>query len=204
MKEIQIKNEELIELLENIKNWFDLKNKDDVKLNGKVDKDEYYTSEEYFKNINQEKHIGYPEVALGMDLNNVDSTPLDWREEIRNFDNKMKSILSSPNCAVKMYYPKGGYMSWHNNHNASGFNILLSHTENGNGFFRYKDPQTKETITMNDEPGWTAKVGYFGSNKEKDKIFWHCARAYEDRLTLGFVIPNQNMWEMMCDDIQDQ
>ena len=57
---------------------------------------------------------------------------------------------------------------------------------------------------MYDEPGWTAKVGYFGTNEEKDKIFWHCARAYEDRLTLGFVIPDQNMWEMMCDDIQDQ
>ena len=57
---------------------------------------------------------------------------------------------------------------------------------------------------MYDEPGLTAKVGYFGTNEEKDKIFWHCARAYEDRLTLGFVIPDQNMWEMMCDDIQDQ
>ena len=51
MKEIQIKNEELIELLENIKNWFNLKNKDDIKIKGEADKDEHYTSEEYFKNM---------------------------------------------------------------------------------------------------------------------------------------------------------
>ncbi len=202
MREIQIDNEELIELLENIKNWFNSKNKNNIKIKGEIDKDEYHTSEEYFKEINQEKHIGYPEVLHGMDLNNLDSTPLDWREELRNFDIKMKSILSSPNCAVKMYYPKGGFMGWHNNHNASGFNILLSYTENGNGFFRYKDPLTKKTITMNDKPGWTVKVGYYGNNNEPDKIYWHCARAYEDRLTLGFVIPDKNMWQMMCEDIQ--
>ena len=100
-----------------------------------------------------------------------------------------------------MYYPKGGYMGWHNNHNASGYNILFSYTRSGRGFFRYKKDNV---VTMEDSPGWTAKVGYYGNNKEPDKLFWHCARAYEDMLTLGFVIPNENFWNMMIDDIQSE
>ena len=38
----------------------------------------------------------------------------------------------------------------------------------------------------------------------KDNVYWHCARAYEDRLTLGFVIPDENMWEMMIEDISEK
>ena len=37
-----------------------------------------------------------------------------------------------------------------------------------------------------------------------DKLFWHCARAYEDRLTLGFVIPDKSFWEMMIEDIESE
>jgi hypothetical protein len=54
---------------------------------------------------------------------------------------------------------------------------------------------------MNDEPGWTVKAGYYGDKHEDDKIYWHCARAYEERLTLGYVIPDENMWNMALEDI---
>ena len=56
---------------------------------------------------------------------------------------------------------------------------------------------------MEDEPGWTVKVGYYGSFKEPDKIYWHCARAYDERITLGFVIPDEEFWKMMIDDLKD-
>ena len=202
MTSIDIKDPDLIELLEELNNWFDSTDKSLFKFSGKPDHEDYYTSEEYFETINQEIHVGYPEVSYVVDYNDMKSTPLEWRDKIVGFSRKFKNILSSPAFAANLYYPSGGYMGWHNNHNASGYNILLSYAKNGDGFFRYKDPKTLQTITIEDKPRWTAKVGYYGSKDEKDKIYWHCARAYEDRLTLGFIIPNESMWKMMIDDIQ--
>lgn len=204
MQKIDIKNKDIINLLNNFSSWFEILDKSKIKISGKQDKKDYYTREEYFKTINQKNHIGFPEIAHGVDLAKSESTSIDLRDRIRKIDEEFNNILSAKHCAVKMYYPKDGYMGWHNNHNASGYNILFSYTKNGNGYFRYKDPITLETVTMHDSPGWTGKVGYYGSLKEKDKLYWHCARAYEDRLTLGFVIPDKNFWGMMIEDIESE
>mgnify|MGYP001168980476 FL=1 len=202
MQNIEIRNNELLKLLNNFSNWFNEIDKKEIKIQGKKDNNEYYTSEEYYESINKKDHIGYPEETHGIDLNMTEATPLSFREKIRNIDKDFNSILGSRNCAVKMYYPKNGYMGWHNNNNAHGYNILFSYSKDGNGFFRFKEPKNLSTITMFDSAGWTAKVGYYGNNDEPDKLFWHCARAYEDRLTLGFVIPDKNFWQMMIEDIQ--
>lgn len=202
MKKIEIKNKELIIILNDFSTWFEEIGKPYIKPKGKLDENEYYTSEEYFNTIDQEKHIGFPEKSFGMDMGMIKSSDESLKTRIRKVDSDLNSILGSKHCAVKMYYPEGGYMGWHNNHNASGYNILLSYTKTGNGFFRYKDPSTMNTHTMFDDKGWTAKVGYFGNLEEKEHLYWHCARAHEDRLTLGFVIPDKSFWEMMVDDIE--
>ena len=202
MQNIEINNNELLNLLNSFSEWFNTIDKKEIKIKGKKDINEYYTSEEYYQSINKKDHIGYPEETFGIDLNLTQATPLSFREKIRNIDKDFNSILGSRNCAVKMYYPKNGYMGWHNNNNAHGYNILFSYSKNGNGFFRYKEPKNLSTTTMFDSAGWTAKVGYYGNNDESDKLFWHCARAYEDRLTLGFVIPDKNFWQMMIEDIE--
>ena len=199
MNTIQIRNKDLINLLNDYSNWFEGVNKSLIKVRGERDENEYYTSDKYLKKIDKKNHEGFPEKTHGIDLVFCDSTNNEIRKRIRKIDLDFNSILGSKHCAVKMYYPAGGYMGWHNNHNASGYNILFSYTKNGNGFFRFK---TDKTYTMHDKPGWTAKVGYYGNNKEPDKLFWHCARAYEDRLTLGFVIPDRSFWEMMIEDIE--
>ena len=198
MEEIQIKNKDVIKLLNDYSNWFERYDKNLIKSQGEKDENEYYTSTEYFDTIDKEKHLGFPEKVHGIDLVFTTSTDNDFREVLRNIDADFNSVLGSQRCAVKMYYPTGGYMGWHNNHNASGYNVLLSYSKNGNGFFRYK---TDKIVTMFDKPGWTAKVGYYGNNDEPDKLFWHCARAYEDRLTLGFVLPDEDFWKMMIEDI---
>ena len=201
MKSIEIKNKDLINLLNDYSDWFESIDKSLIKVEGEKDENEYYTSDEYLEKIDKEKHKGFPEKVHGIDLVFCNSTDNDIRKRIRKVDLDFNSVLGSERCAVKMYYPKGGYMGWHNNHNASGYNILLSYNKNGKGFFRYK---TDKTYTMYDKPGWTAKVGYYGNNKEPDKLFWHCARAYEDRLTLGFVIPDKSFWKMMIEDIESE
>ena len=206
MKEIELNNPEVKEILDNFLQWFKSIDTNLIKLKGVPDTDEYYTGEEYFEEVNKPDHVGFPEDSYGQDLTDIEATPIEWRDKIRKLDEDLKAALGSPTCAVKMYYPSNGFMGWHNNWNCPGYNILFSHTDNGKGFFRYKNPTTNETFTIPDKPRWTAKVGYYGSFEEHDKenVYWHCARAYEDRLTLGFVIPDENMWEMMIEDISEK
>ena len=206
MKNIEIKNNELRHSLDEIGEWFntfDLEN--NIKIFGEEDTNEYYT-EDYFLQLqlNDEDHDCFgATISYGVDLNANNMISAEVKSHVTRIDELLKPVLSAPHCPVKMYYPKNGFMHWHNNHNAPGYNILLTYTKEGKGFFRYRDPQTKTTVTMHDSPGWTAKVGYYGSNEEPDKVYWHCARAYEPRLTLGYIIPHEEMWEMMCEDIQE-
>lgn len=170
---------------------------------------EYVTGNEYLSHMQGKKVTGYPEQTYGFDLmfergnQNIinDNPPL--KKALVKLDKDLLAWSGSRNNAVKMVYPKGGFMGWHHNANAPGYNILISWSKDGTGFFKYQDPITKEIITINDSPGWTCKVGYYGALHEKDKIYWHCAGApFEERFTLGYIIPHQGMWESMIEDIE--
>lgn len=196
-------NPEIKDPLYDFSDWFFQQDRSAIKLEGEREADdlEYYTSKEYLDLVNVESHEGFPEKAYGVDLALSYKMPFEFKEKLRELDSALISFFACKFNAVKMYYPEGGYMGWHNNWNCPGFNILLSYTQNGCGFFRYQDPETKEIVTLDDLPGWTVKVGYYGSYEEHDKIYWHCARAYEERLTLGYVIPNKDMWELAIEDM---
>lgn len=194
-------NPELLEIVNEFSEWFFQQDRTLIKINGESDENEYRTSVEYLNSIDKEKHIGFPEITYGVDLTHIESTPVEFREKIIKTDNKLNAFFGSKFCAVKMYYPNGGYMGWHTNWNCPGYNILLSYNHTGDGYFRYIDPITKEPVTQLDVKGWQAKVGYFGNKKEKNKIVWHCARSNSERITFGYVIPDENMWKMMIDDL---
>ena len=209
-------NPELLDILYDYSDWFlsqDLSqiNFQRFEIQSKQDEEkheipEYYTSEEYFQFM-LEKHnnndvSGFPEHVYGTNVENVESTPQSFREKIMLLSKDLLHLFGARNVAVKMYYPENGFMGWHHNANAPGENLLLSYSKTGNGWFRYKDPKTKETVTMQDTPGWSAKVGYYGSWEEPDKQVWHCARTYDTpRLTIGFIIPDPTLWEMMVEDL---
>jgi len=164
---------------------------------------EYACSDEYLGIMQGKKVDGFPEKTLGVDLMRYNPPQQSLREALFKLDHRLLSWSGSRNNAVKMLYPKGGYMGWHHNANAAGYNILLSWSKEGTGFFRYQDPITKEIITMPDSPGWTCKVGYYGAWHEPSKIYWHCASAeHEERFTLGYIIPHEGIWQDMCDEIQ--
>ena len=55
---------------------------------------------------------------------------------------------------------------------------------------------------MYDPQGWSSKVGYYGRGREPDKVNYHCAGTTEPRITLGFVVPDEDMWLMMIEDIE--
>lgn len=75
-------NQEVLDIVEPFSDWFFKQDKSLINLNGEPDENEYYTSDEYLESINKEKHIGYPEKAHGVDLTDIKSTPLEFREMI--------------------------------------------------------------------------------------------------------------------------
>jgi hypothetical protein len=213
MKQIPIKNKQLIAILDMFTSEM-MKIERGEKLilsNKKRLTPEYATSNEYLAAMQaQRSPTGFPEETLGTDFGQQteelvirNRIPQSFADAVYKMDRQLIEWSGSRFNAVKMYYPEGGYMGWHHNANCPGYNVLLSWSEGGTGYFRYQDPSTKEIVTMPDSPGWTAKVGYYGSFKELDKIYWHSASAHaEERMTLGYVIPHEGMWEDMCDDIQ--
>lgn len=145
---------------------------------------------------------GFPEDTYGFDFSH--RAPSPYEGPFKKLQVDLLNFFGGRNNAVAMYYPKGGYMAWHHNANASGLNILLSWSKNGTGFFRYRDPVTKQIVTMQDTPGWTVKAGYYGKWEEPDKTYWHCAFARdEERLTLGYIVPHQGLWESMMESITE-
>lgn len=164
---------------------------------------EYACGEEYLKHMQGKQVDGFPEKTFGVDLSRFNPPHDSLRKALTKLDQDLIAWSGSRNNAVKMLYPKGGYMGWHHNANAPGYNIILSWSKGGSGYFRYQDPITKEIITLEDTPGWTCKCGYYGKFSEPDKIIWHCANAaQEERFTLGYIIPHEGMWNDMMDDIQ--
>jgi hypothetical protein len=162
---------------------------------------EYACGEEYLKFMQNKPVDGFPEKTHGVDLSRY--VPPELKDALKKLDEDLIAWSGSRNNAVKMLYPATGYMGWHHNANAPGYNILLSWSKDGTGYFRYQDPITKEIVTMQDTPGWTCKVGYYGPWKEPNRIVWHCANAeHEERLTLGYIIPHEGLWRDMIDDIE--
>ena len=211
MKLVDIKNEEVLAIITEYSDWFFNQDLTDLdKISNHEGRHQGYTLDtgcglDHLEEIVSKdgQHIGYPEKTISVDIAAEDGVSSEHKKKCRDMATTLCSYLGARNQAVNVYYPAGGFMGWHNNWNASGYNIILSHSKEGNGFFRYRDPITKEIVNMKDSPGWTCKVGYFGKGREPDKVVYHCAGSHEPRLTLGFVIPHLEMWQDMIADISD-
>lgn len=168
-------------------------------------------SECYLKLAMQESRKGfynYPLDCHGVGMGEI-YTRLGKKvpPEIVRLSGRLSSILGMERNALEMYYPAQGYISWHHNGHAAGWNVLFTYSENGNGYFTYRCPSTGEIVKIQDQKGWSAKVGYFPStlNNNIEDLFWHAAYTDEPRLTIAFVVPadsDKNMWTMMRKHIE--
>lgn len=169
---------------------------------------------EYLHKIQSKDHIGYPEASYGADFLEVEAVNVDkFRDQkgvlderrfenflrpIRELDATLKQFICSPRAAIKMFYPPEGFIAWHNNSNAYGYNILFTYSETGEGAFLYQHPITKEIVEMPDKKGWSAKVGCY--DVAGGSPLWHAAYTRCHRLNWGYVIP-ENVWsDLMNED----
>ena len=183
---------------------------------------EYASSLEMLASIDTSSHSGFPPDMYGLDFNysnvkqSAEIAHQDFFEEIRkmnrDIDGRFQLLLGAYHPALKAYYPAGGYIAWHTNWNAPGYNIIFSYSKNGQGHWRHIDPsgssslepKAENMVHIDDVPGWHCKAGYFGSKEQEDQIIWHAAHTKEERLTLSYVFKDEVIWRDLIEDIEDE
>lgn len=110
-----------------------------------------------------------------------------YTRDFARLDNDLTTELGLQRSALSMMYPPGGFIGWHNNADAPGYNVIFTYSETGDGWFSYIDPATKEQVTIQDKPGWSLKGTYFGSY-EDDCVVYHCASTNCWRMTLSYIL----------------
>lgn len=129
----------------------------------------------------------------------------DLRIQAQTLTNRLKRCVGLDINALSAYYPDNGYIGWHHNGDAWGWNILFTYSQDGNGFFKYRDIDSGEIITLPDKKGWSCKVGFYppiDNDTSPEQLFWHTARTAKKRYTLAFVFKEAGMWETIRDIIE--
>lgn len=176
---------------------------------------QFFCSTERLNDLKSQKILEQADDAICISLSKTSLSELNSKlnTNLADWDEQKGYIVARPrfvsvrkqmfdNNALAAVYPANGYMSWHTNADAPGYNVLMTWSETGKGFFRYQDPITKEIITMHDKPGWNCKVGYFGKHTETDKLFWHCCGTEELRVTVAWVFPTLEAAESFQNKVQ--
>jgi hypothetical protein len=176
----------------------DLENK--VVLNDKKLDTSYAISNEYLEAMKAKpNNVGFPEESYGADFKNVKVYDIEtFDKKVAELDKALMDFCATYNCALKMYYPPDGYIGWHNNANAPGYNILFTYSETGEGDFRYIHPQTGELVILPDPKGWSCKVGYY--DVVEGAPLWHAAHTKCNRLNWAYII-HPTMWVDMAAEL---
>tara|TARA_S200002703_G_scaffold25776_1_gene22136 strand:+ start:273 stop:908 length:636 start_codon:yes stop_codon:yes gene_type:complete len=191
MRKININNTLLTDILKEVEDK--IISKEGIWNFDAFEKTDYYVEPEYLKDIQTRGHSGLPqeEVDRNLQRGEISKNQLpniskkeyfhllqDQRKIIHN----LESLLGIKDITSFTVYPPGGYIGWHSNYDVPGYNCLFTWSEFGDGFFKFIDPLTKETVTLEDSSGWNARMGYFGSG---DQEMWHCAYTNCRRLTIA-------------------
>lgn len=199
---------ELLSILDSFRIWFFQQDISKIKIDRRDDfkKNLSYiecTEKPYLLDaLSTPERFGFPRDCYGVDMNTQPrNVPSHMHPTLRKVDDDLMTFLGARSNALKMYYPPTGFIGWHNNGNAPGYNIVITYNSEGNGSFYSYDAKNDEIIEYKDKKGWSVKVGYFGHFKEPEKIYWHSARTECDRLTLSYIIYDKNLWENMVEEI---
>ena len=155
--------------------------REDLKLNEK------FVSEEYLKkHMSDPEHEGFPIEYYAHPLDQHSDRGLDhhgaFKEIVKFAKGDFIANLGANSDAVFTYYPKGGGVGWHTNHNNSGYQFIFSWSEKGDGYFQYYDKKKEEIVKIPDVAGWQVRCYHFG--EEKEDHCWHSAYTNVPRITI--------------------
>lgn len=161
-----------------------------------------YSDEYFYKALNELDHreFGFPREALMVS----ESLNKALYSCLKKYKLKLQRRLCAANNSLSVVYPSEGYIGWHHNGNAPGYNILFSYSLDGKGWFKYYDYVDQEIKTLYDKPGWNVKVGYYPDQiKEPERVYWHAAKTVSPRLSIAFIVNDRDLWLGMINDITD-
>lgn len=147
---------------------------------------------------------GWPRAIKGTSLSDMEYLIPNskYTSDIAKITSRIGKFLGTPNQALTMYYPENGYIGWHHNGNAPGYNILMTYSLDGDGGFSFWDYKTKSIKTIEDKIGWSVKVGYYPNiQKEPNRVYWHMAKTKNPRVSIAWVLDQKTMWKSMIDEI---
>tara|TARA_A200000159_G_scaffold151944_1_gene162488 strand:+ start:1147 stop:1815 length:669 start_codon:yes stop_codon:yes gene_type:complete len=217
MKNIPIKNKEILEALKQFE-WY-YENRDVVQsnlvLHGNPEERRKWCGGKYRDQIiaMNEKHEGYPDhchsFALKADrlhhINKEGNLAAQFVERYSKYNQKLCMLLSTRNNALTQLYPPDGYIAWHNNANASAYNLIFTWSETGDGCFKYVDGHTGEEVVMQDSKGWQCKAGYFGSYREPwyNRVY-HAAETDCWRITVSYMFDKGDIAMGIQDEVIEE
>tara|TARA_B100001093_G_scaffold508198_1_gene569953 strand:+ start:23713 stop:24378 length:666 start_codon:yes stop_codon:yes gene_type:complete len=220
MNKLKIKNKNINDILLNIQNsilsvdeqlLYDIAYENRLGRNGKKFNKSLDiksgTSWDYHKHLIVEdqngNHSGWPDCSMLVDYKNIYDERINRNETIRHCED-LTLELGASNNSLACYYPKNGYIGWHHNANAHGYNVLFTYNDCNGGYFEEYDIKSDKYIRHKDGIGWTAKTGYFGSHREPEKKVWHCAANHKGRrITISYIIDQYDMWMDMIDELDN-
>jgi len=216
MKKVEIRNKTLLEELRRTEFLFKDNRLDDFLLTGENFTKEqafFWTGPTHLKEILQQgtSHEGFPEFLKSYSVQNntfrlsrnPDAVRLnETLEEIESIRTNLSHNWMFRQNALWTIYPPGGFISWHNNANASSYNLIFTYSEKGEGNFSWLDRTNGKIIVMKDHAGWQGKYGYFSNyNEDPKKLMYHSARTDCWRMTIAFILDRSEWSKLMQSEI---
>lgn len=217
MKVIDIKNKEIIAALDEFL-WF-VKNpivEKNLRLECEPARRDDFISSKYRDEMIAmgTKHDGFPEAGRYISVKpdriteTRDADPQDLTKIFNKFgecNSNLSQILCVRNNALCSVYPPGGFLGWHNNANASAYNLIFSWSETGDGYFKYVDGHTGDEVVVQDKKGWNCKAGYFGSYSEPwYNLVYHAASTECYRMTISYMFDRNEMSRGIQDEVIEE
>lgn len=219
MKNVPIKNPDVLDALNKFLWYYDNRElvSKTLRLNGNAKDRKRFVGNEYRDEIiaMDERHEGFPDSTHSYSLKHdrIDFLPekrksqdaVNLLQKYGEYNDNLCNILSARNNALTVMYPPNGFISWHNNANASAYNLVFSWSETGDGCFKYVDGHTGEEVLMKDEKGWNCKAGYFGAYHEPwyNRVY-HAAETDCWRITVSYMFDRTDMSLGIQDDIIEE
>lgn len=110
-------------------------------------------------------------------------------DKVSKINNAKYAFFGNPKF-YKEWNGVKGYMGWHTNHSQSPrYKVepklervyFVYNTQEGS-YFRYRDPENGEFITINEPKGWSMNVFKIKNNPP---YFWHCLYSSDVRFSIG-------------------
>lgn len=204
MKEILIKNQDIIDRLNGFIETIQSMDINELEI---ADRDpeisaEYGVSDEYLQIILDKglNHKGPPEAIKAIDISTQLDLPKHWKEFADDVAFNFSRELGVQQNALCAYYPADGYIAWHDNHDAPGYTLLFNWSETGDSYYKFRDPETHELVTINDKKGWSCKTGWYGLGEGST---YHCAKTNCPRWSIAFYIQDENMKDIIIESIEN-